>query len=441
MRNFRYLLQLSLVLAMLLCASIAFASPAPVISPETEAAYSKIASLAAVKKGLDFIAKDDANTLNDQKTIVAIPAPPFKEKVRAEYYMKRLQALGLKDVKMDSEGNVYGIRPGTGKGPKILVEAHLDTVFPEGTNTKPIEKDGKIYAPGIADDTRGLAALLSVIRAFNATGIKTVGDIVFAGTVGEEGLGDLRGMKAFFRDNKDIAASVSVDGTSVTRITYQATGSHRYEVTFTGPGGHSFGAFGIPSAIHALGRAVAKVGDVETPKTPKTTFTIGTISGGTSVNSIAAKATLLLDMRSNSQEELLKVESKILPLFQQGADEENARWGVTDPKKMITVDIKLVGDRPAGGQSKDAPVVQAAWMATKVIGEEPALTAASSTNANLPISIGVPAITIGAGGESGNNHSPDEWYDNKDAYKAPQKIFVTILGLVGIDGVTEPLAK
>lgn len=413
------------------------AAPAYTVVPETDAAFAKISSYDLFKKGLNFIQEDAARTLADQRTIVAIPAPPFKEKARGEYYLKRLKELGLKDVQMDKEGNVFGIRPGSGKGPKILVEAHLDTVFPEGTNTIPSEKDGKIYAPGIADDSRGLAALLSVVRAFHASGIKTVGDVIFCASVGEEGLGDLRGMKAFFRDHKDIAASVSIDGTSVNRITYLATGSHRYEVIFKGPGGHSFGSFGTPSTIHAMGRAIAKIADVEAPKSPKTTFTIGVVSGGTSVNSIAAEARLQLDMRSNSQEELLKIESKILPLIQEAVDEENARWG----SDKIVAEVKLVGDRPAGSQSANGMIVQCAWLATKVIGQEPELTAASSTNANLPISIGVPAITIGGGGADGRNHSPDEWYDPQKAYLGPQKIFAVILGLAGVEGLTEPLIK
>ncbi|MGA2992577.1 MAG: M20/M25/M40 family metallo-hydrolase [Candidatus Korobacteraceae bacterium] len=369
---------------------------------------------------------------------MAIPAPPFKEKIRAEYYMKRLQALGLKDVKMDSEGNVYGIRPGNGKGPRIFVEAHMDTVFPEGTNTKPVERDGKIFAPGISDNTRGLTAMLSVIRAFNTSGIRTVGDVIFCGTVGEEGLGDLRGMKAFFRDHRDIAASVDIDGARVQEIVYLGTGSHRYEIHFQGPGGHSFAAFGRPSAIHAMGRAIAKIADVRTPSDPKTTFTVGTVNGGTSVNAIAADATMLLDMRSNSQEELLKMERQIMPLLQKAADEENAHW---NSNIKITVATKLVGDRPAGSQSPDATIVQAAWMATRVIGQEPELMTASSTNANLPISIGVPAVTLPSGGEEGFIHAPGEWWDPTNAYLGPQRIFVMILGLAGMDGVTQPLAQ
>lgn len=407
----------------------------PNISPHTQTSFDKIQAETKVQQGLDFIQNDHENTIADQKVICAVPAPPFKEKVRGDYYLKRLRELGLIDVKMDSEGNVFGVRPGVGRGPKLLVEAHLDTVFPEGTNLQPIEKDGKIYAPGIADDSRGLAAVLCVIRAFNEIKIQTVGDIVFAGTVGEEGLGDLRGMKAFFRDNKDIDASLSVDGTSISKITYLATGSLRYEVNFNGPGGHSYRAFGQPSAIHAMGRAIAKIGDVETPTEPTTTFTVGTVNGGTSVNSIAARAQMLLDMRSNSKEELQKLEAEILQLIQAAVHEENCRW---NSEKKVFVEVKLVGDRPAGSQSSDSILVQTAWLATQAIGQKPKLLD-GSTNANHPISIGVPAITIGGGGVDSRNHSLDECFDPTDAYWGPQKIFLAILGLVGIDGVTPPL--
>jgi acetylornithine deacetylase/succinyl-diaminopimelate desuccinylase-like protein len=423
---------------MILASSLALAAPIPAISPQTAGTFAKIRQSPQVRQGLEFIKNDDASTLAEQKILVAIPAPPFKEKVRGEYYRTHLQALGLQDVKVDAEGNVYGVRPGNGNGPKVLVEAHLDTVFPEGTNTQPVEREGRIFAPGIADNTRGLAALLSVLRAFQATGIHTVGDIIFCGTVGEEGLGNLRGMRAFFREHRDIAASVDIDGTSVTRIAYLGTGSHRYEIHFHGPGGHSFGDFGTPSAIHAMGRAIAKIADVQTPRYPKTTFTVGTGNGGTSVNAIAADAWMFLDIRSNSQEELLSTESKILPLLQRAVDEENARW---NSDKKVTVETKLAGDRPAGSQSANSSVVQASWMATEAIGQQPELSGASSTNANLPISLGVPAVTLGSGGESGLSHAPGEWFVPKDAYLGPQKIFLTVLGLAGIDGVAPPLAK
>jgi acetylornithine deacetylase/succinyl-diaminopimelate desuccinylase-like protein len=408
----------------------------PAISAKTESVFSELQASTLVKQGLEFLKNDDAKTLAEQKEIAAMPAPPFKESARAADYMKRLLALGLKDVRMDSEGNVYGILPGTGKNPKIFVEAHLDTVFPEGTNTNPVEKDGKVFAPGISDNSRGLAEMLSVIRAFNVTGIKPVGDVAFCGTVGEEGLGDLRGMKAFFRDHEDIAASLSLDGTGVQTIRYLATGSHRYEVHFSGPGGHSFSAFGIPSAIHAMGRAIAKIADAQTPTDPKTTFTVGIVNGGTSVNAIAADATMLLDIRSNSPHELLKTESEMLAVLEKAVDEENARW---NSNLRVTVEAKLVGDRPAGRQSPDATIVQAAWVATRVLGQEPRLAAASSTNANLPISLGVPAVTLCCGGTDGLGHSPAEWFDPTNAYLGPQRAFLAILGLAGVNGVTQPL--
>lgn len=405
------------------------------LTPPVKEAYDRLASQSSVREGLDFIQGDHENTVAEQKQICMIPSPPFKEAVRASDYQKRLALLGLEQVQMDKEGNVYGLRPGIGGGPKLLVAAHLDTVFPAGTDVSVKEKDGKLYAPGIADDSRGLAALLGIIRAFNSTGIKTTGDIIFCGNVGEEGLGDLRGVKALFRDIRDIDGFISIDGTSAEKITYLATGSHRYEITYKGPGGHSFAAFGRPSAIHAMGRAIARIAELRPPKEPKTTFTVGVVSGGTSVNSIAAEAKMQVDMRSNTMKELLDIENQLLEIVKKAAEEETARWG----GDKITVEIKLVGDRPAGVQPSDSPIVQAAWASTQVIGRKPALDEPSSTDSNLPISLGIPAITIGGGGKDENNHSPGEWFDPTDAYLGPQRIFLTILGLVGMDSVSEPL--
>lgn len=405
------------------------------LAPTVQEVYDRLTSQPAVRKGLDFLMADHENTVAEQKQLCEIPSPPFKEQVRAADYQKRLAALGLKDVQMDKEGNVFGLRPGTGKGPKLLVAAHLDTVFAAGTDLSVKEKDGKLYAPGIADDARGLAALLSIIRAFNETGIKTAGDIIFSGNVGEEGLGDLRGIKALFRDHKDIDGFISIDGTDAEKITYLATGSHRYEIIYKGPGGHSLNAFGRPSAIHAMGRAIAQIADLKTPLEPKTTFTVGVVSGGTSINSIAAEARMQMDMRSNRLKELLELEAKFLDIVKKAAVEENARWN----SDKITVQIKPVGDRPAGIQPPDALIVQAAWASTQAISRQPKLGEPSSTDSNLPISLGIPAITIGGGGKEDNNHSPSEWFDPTNAYLGPQRIFLTILGLSGIDGTTKPL--
>src|SRR5581483_1852434 len=310
-----------------------------------EAASQSVSANSKVRKALDDIKADDAATFAEQKRITEIPAPPFKESVRGNYLLQRFRELGLKDAAIDAEGNVIGLRRGSGAGrPKLVISAHQDTVFPEGTDVSVKEKDGMVLAPGIGDDSRGLAALLSMLKAMNANDLVTVGDVMFVATVGEEELGNLRGVKALFRDHADIDGFISIDGMEISRVVNRGAGSHRYEMIFTGPGGHSFQEFGLPSAIHAMGRAIAKISDLETPSEPKTTFTVGTVRGGTSVNAIAAEARMTVDMRSDSTDELLKLEARLLDLVKRAVVEENARWK-TD---KLTLEIKLIGDRPAG---------------------------------------------------------------------------------------------
>jgi len=424
-----------LAIALVALAQHALAQPA---GAQTASAPDLEAILANPKivKTLDDIKADDERAFAEQKHITEIPAPPYKEKIRAEYYQKRMQELGFKDAAIDAEGNVIALRKGTGSGrPKLVLSAHLDTVFPEGTDVTVKEKDGVILAPGIGDDSRGLAALLSLIKAMNANEIATVGDILFVGTVGEEELGNLRGVKALFRDHADIDAFISIDGLGITRVVNRATGSHRYEFIFTGPGGHSFQEFGLPSAIHAMGRAIAKISDLQTPSDPKTTFTVGTVSGGTSVNAIAAEARMAVDMRSNSTDELLKLEARLLDLVKQAVVEENARWK-TD---KLSVEVKLIGDRPAGTVAMDSPLVEATRRAVAAVtrGLSPTFGGAS-TDSNIAMSLGIPAVTIGGGGEGGNWHSRNEWYKQVDAYYGPQSALLTALMLTGLDGVTKP---
>jgi tripeptide aminopeptidase len=401
-----------------------------------EAAYQAILGNPKVIKTLEDIKADDDSAFAEQKRITEIPAPPYKENVRAEYYLNRFREVGFKNASIDTEGNVVGLRKGSGGGrPKLVVSAHLDTVFPEGTDVAVKEKDGVILAPGIGDDARGLAALLSLIKAMNTNEIATVGDVLFVGTVGEEELGNLRGVKALFRDNADIDGFISIDGLGITRVVNQATGSHRYEMIFKGPGGHSFQEFGLPSAIHAMGRAIAKISDLQTPSDPKTTFTVGTVSGGTSVNAIASEARMAVDMRSNSTEELLQLEARLLDLVKQAVMEENARWN----SDKLSVEIKLIGDRPAGTMPLDSPIVQATQRAVSVLTRAPRVTfAGSSTDSNWAMSRGIPAVTIGGGGEGGNWHSRNEWYRPVNAYFGPQNALLTILTLTGLDGVTKP---
>ena len=407
------------------------------VTAQAKAAYAAIGADELVKKGLAFLEGDAANTLDDQKKLTVIPAPPFKERARAESYRRRLQELGLQDVRIDTEGNAIGVRRGVGGGPKLIVSAHLDTVFPEGTDVGIKEKDGRLYAPGIADDTRGLAELLSIIRALNHTGLKTLGDVWFVGTVGEEELGDLRGVKALFKDNKDIDGFITIEspGLGIHSLGQINVGSRRYRVSFKGPGGHSYGAFGLPSAVHAMGRAIAKMSDMRPPSSPKTTFTVGTASGGISTNSIAGEAMMQIDMRSTDPGALQKLEAEAMAHIHRAVAEENARWGATS----MSVEIKLVGDRPAGTVPLDSPMFQAAVPALEQMGLPKAAFYDGSNDANIPVSLGIPATRLSSGGRSGGTHSFGEWYEPRLSHQGPQFSFLTILGLVGIEGVSRPL--
>lgn len=414
------------------------ASAAQTLAPvdtSVRQSFERVLSDPRVKAALAAIERAEPEAIQEQFRLTEIPAPPFKEEKRAAYYLDLLKARGLDEAYLDEEGNAIGLRKGSGNGPLLLIAAHLDTVFPEGVDTSVKERNGRFYAPGIGDDTRGLAAMLSVIDALNASGIETEADIMFAGNVGEEGRGDLRGIKAIFRDHPDIDGFISIDGVRMGRITNGGTGSRRFEFRFTGPGGHSFGAFGLASAIHAMGRAIAKIGDLETPSDPKTTFTVGTVAGGTSVNSIAADAVFAIDMRSNDRTQLAILEQKAKDAALEAVAEENARWG----RGEISVDFVLIGDRPVGRTEPSSPLVQLTRLAFDELAIEFRGLSISSTDSNVPMSLGIPAITIDGGGDGGGAHSPDEWFVPTDSHLGPQASLLLILGLAGIEGSTQAL--
>lgn len=410
-------------------------STGPTIAPAVSNAFAAISADAQTQQALAFLKSDDARTLAEQKAIVAIAAPAFQEQKRAQDYCARLKALGCAAARIDTEGNVIAVRPGTGGGPKLEVSAHLDTVFPPDCDLRITEKDGRLYAPGIGDDTRGLAELLSMLRALNAADIRTTGDIWFVATVGEEGLGDLRGSRALFRDHPDIDGFISIDGPTPSRITFTAVGSRRLRITFRGPGGHSFGAYGRPSAVHAMGRAIAGIAELRVPDAPKTTFTVGTAHGGTSVNAIAGEAAIELDLRSVAMQPMQDLEEAARRIAALAVAQENARWG----SDALRVSIDPIGDRPTGTQTPDAIIVQAAVLAVRAVGMSPELDHPASTDSNIPISLGIPAVTLGRGGANGETHTLNEWFDPKDAYLGPQKNLLTMLALVGVDGVSAPL--
>lgn len=408
--------------------------PGP-IAPVVDQAVAGLLAAPAVRKVMEDVKADHERSLADLRLLTEIPAPPFKEQARAQAFLARLKALGLPDAAIDAEGNVVGIRKGIGKGPKLLISAHLDTVFPEGTDVTIKVRDGKWYAPGISDDTRGLSVLLSWLKVLNDNKLQTVGDLVFVGNTGEEELGNLRGIKAIFRDHADIDGMVGLEPGDGGSLIMQGTGSNRYEISFRGPGGHSFNAFGLPSAIHAMGRAVARIGDVRTPLVPKTTYTVGTIGGGTSVNTIAGDARMAVDIRSNDMAALLETEKNIMAAIAQGVAEENRRW---DSDK-ITFTARLIGDRPAGITAPESRIVQVAVRSLAGFGKTQPILFGASTDANVPMQLGIPAVIMGSGGKTGNFHARDEWFDPANAWEGAQSSLAAVLALVGVQGVSEPL--
>jgi tripeptide aminopeptidase len=388
----------------------------------------------AIKVALEAIQRDNAWTLEQQVSICEIPAPPFKEEARAAEMKRRFESLGLTNVRLDSIGNVIAERKGTGNGPTVVIAGHLDTVFPEGTDVA-VKKEGtKLRAPGIGDDCRGLATVLAVARAMQNARIQTPGTILFVANVGEEGPGNLRGVRYLFRKPpQKIDYFISVDGTGL-GLTTGAVGSHRYLVQYQGPGGHSYGAFGMTNPIHALGRAIAKISDLQVPTTPRTTFNVGIVSGGTSVNTISPLGAMEVDMRSESPVELDKIDAKFKAALQAALDEENARW--PNAREKVTLKIIDMGVRPAAAVNDTTFIARTALAAGKSLGFT-APTGASSTDANYPMSLGVAAITIDGGGVGRGAHSIAESYDDgAEGYKGPQWALLIVSALAGLGRAT-----
>ena len=427
-----------LAAALLLGAGAAAAQTAPPAATSAAEYTAEIAALTASPAVQTALAQLEADEARQRRELTEIPAPPFKEEARAKRFAEMLREAGLEDVRIDEVGNVIGRRPGTGTGAmagrRVAYAAHLDTVFPEGTDVTVREKDGKLYAPGIGDNTRGLVTVLSVLRALEQAEIDTQAEVLFIGNVGEEGLGDLRGVKHLFREGAEpIDSFIAVDGGNVDRLVYAGVGSHRYRVTFEGPGGHSWGAFGLANPAHAMGRAIALFDErapAVTTVGEKTSYNIGRIGGGTSINSIPFESWMEVDMRSGSQAKLDEIDAVFQQAMQDALEAENADR-LDGP--ALTVDVKRVGTRPAAQGDASAPLVQRAIAATKAMGVEPSLRIAS-TDSNLPISIGVPAVTMSRGGVSDGAHSLDEWWQNVDGYLGLQIGLLTLLAEAGMAG-------
>jgi len=379
-----------------------------------------------VQAALEAARRNEPKFIDEEVRLCEIPAPPFHETARGHELQRLFIGLGLKDVRMDKAGNVIGVRPGRAAHPNLVFSAHLDTVFPEGTNVKVTREGTLLKGPGIGDDCRGLAVMLATIQALNDAHVETPGTITFVADVGEEGLGDLRGVKNLFDDSLkgEIDKFVSVDGTGL-GMTNVGVGSMRYRVTFKGPGGHSYGAFGMANPIHAMGRAIAKISDFEVPTNPKTTFNVGRVGGGTSINAIPFEAWMEVDMRSADVPSLKALDDKFNAAVRAAAEEENRRW---NNRGKLTVSPELVGLRPAGQTPANSPIVETALAVSHALGIEETLHE-GSTDSNVPMNLHIPAITISGGGRGTGAHSLNETFDTADSWRGTQRAILLAIAL------------
>lgn len=390
----------------------------------TDRAVSALTQHPAVKAALVAARANEPQTIETQIDLTEIPAPSFKETARGEEVTRLFRQAGLRNVRTDKAGNVLADRPGAALHPHVVVAAHLDTVFPEGTNVKVRREGAVLYAPGIGDDSRGLALLVAIARALNQASVQTPGSITFVADVGEEGLGDLRGIKAIFDDTLKgtVDRFVTIDGSGM-GLSHIFIGSRRYRVTVKGPGGHSFADFGSPSPIGALGRAIAKIQELQTDS--QTTFNVGRIGGGTSVNSIPGDAWMEVDLRSADRSALAALDGQLQKALDVALAAEHARWRRPG---ALTMTKELVGDRPVGATPSNSVVVEAAFAATRAVGVTPEVSG-SSTDANYPTSLRIPSVHIGGGGAGSGAHTPGESFDTTDSWRGTERALLLTIAL------------
>ena len=386
-----------------------------------------------MKAAFEHIVSLETKTLERHIALTEIEAPPFKEEKRATVFAEYYRDLGMDSVWIDSEGNVLGLLLGSEGKQTVALDAHLDTVFPEGTNVEVKIQNDTLFAPGIGDDTRGLSMILTILETIKANNIQPKNNLLFVGSVGEEGLGDLRGVKHLFRENgPQIDSWIAIDGGNIGRVNNKGLGSYRYRVTFEGPGGHSWGTFGLGNPHHAMGEAIGnfvRASDIYTEKGPKTSYNVGVVSGGTSINSIPFESIMEIDIRSIEPKRLDAMEVILKEAVKKALAHQN------DLKRQgpdLTVKIDKIGNRPSGELSDTLPLIQRTLAATTHFGAEPFLTR-GSTNSNIPITKGIPSVTIGRGGNGGKAHSLGEWWINEEGYKAIQLALLIVLSETGMN--------
>lgn len=399
-----------------------------------EATIARILADPRFRDAVAVMTREHDRTVADIIGLTEIPAPPFAEERRAAAYLDMLRAHGLEEVEQDAIGNVMGRRRGTGNGRTVVVAAHLDTVFPAGTDVRVRREGTKLFAPGIGDDTRSLAVNLAFLRAMDAAGIRTRSDILVIGDVGEEGLGDLRGVRHLFMEGRHrdrIDAFLTVDSPEVDRIVTGGIGSKRWRVAFRGPGGHSFAAFGLVNPAYAMARAMLTLAGLAAPDAPQTTHCASVMGGGTSVNAIPNEVWMEVDLRSQSAAELARLEAEFLAGVAAAVAAENAARSTREG--AVVAETTPIGDRPAGHTAPDAAIVQLATAAVAAHGYTPRHEY-SSTDANIPMSLGIPAIKIGSGGRGGRAHSPEEWIDvePRESLRGMSSSLAAILAVAGM---------
>ncbi len=383
---------------------------------------------------LEFLRNHVSAITEEQIRITEIPAPPFHEAARAAYLKQLLLGTGMR-VELDSVGNVVAEFPGA--SPEIvMLSAHLDTVFPAGTTVRVRHEGKRLLGPGISDNGTGLAALLAVARAFQEVKVKTRYTILFVANVGEEGEGNLRGMRALVDNYKAwLKYVIALDGSATEYVTTAALASRRVEVVISGPGGHSWSDFGMANPNHALGRGIARFVNTRVPESPRTSFNIGEIEGGTSVNSIPSRAAMKVDLRSESESELAKLDVALREAMRLGAEQEVTAArdrGMTGNSSALDVKISVLGIRPSGELPENSPLLAAVLSADSRLGNE-SRRERSSTDANIPLSLGIPAISVGAGGRSGSAHTLEEWYEPAGRELGLQRVALTVLSVAGIE--------
>jgi tripeptide aminopeptidase len=411
------------------------ATAAAAWAQDAQSVVDRISNHSAVRTAQQFVDSDHDRLIREIIAINEVAAPPFKEGERAKLFAQMLRESGLQAVEIDPEGNVLGLRKGAGSGPLVAIAAHLDTVFPEGTDVRVKREGNRLSGPGVGDNSRSLAVLLALIRALDEASVQTTGDILFIGNVGEEGPGDLRGMRYIFQKGryKDrIRMFVSVDGAgSGSDIVNGALGSRRYHVVFRGPGGHSYGAFGIVNPTYAMAKAIDRLSKISVPSSPRTTYNVGVVGGGTSVNSIPNEVWMDVDLRSESPQQLHKLADEFIKQMNSAADDENRARSTNQGK--VSVEARVIGERPSGITAVDSPIVKLAAAAVNKFGFSPTYSV-GSTDSNLPISLGVPAITVDSGGSGGRAHALDEWInvEKTSSVRGINLVMTTLLALAGV---------